>query len=81
MGLDFDSALAQSGRYSQFSGGRSRVSGRRVGVQSLRGEYDPATLLQVAALATAPPPAPKPGPAESQEGGCLMALEKPVQRS
>ena len=48
--------LAQSGRHSQFSGGRVRVSGRRAGMSELRGEHDPAHLLAVAATAPAPAP-------------------------
>ena len=63
---NFDSSLAESGRYSQFSGGRLRVTGRRAGIKELRGEFDPATLLAVAAAATAPPPAPPPSPASSR---------------
>jgi len=59
---NFDSGQAVSGRYTQFSGCRVRVSGRRARVQELPREYDPTVLLQVAALATAPPIAPKPEP-------------------
>lgn len=56
---NFDASLAKSGRFSQFAGGRSRVSGRRIGIQALRSQYDPSDLLTVAALATQPS-APKP---------------------
>jgi hypothetical protein len=49
---NFTASDAQRGRYSQFAGGRVRVSGRRAGVQELRSQYDPASLLTVAALAT-----------------------------
>lgn len=59
---NFDAAQAQSGKYTQFSGGTVRVSGRRFGVQQLRAEYNPVDLLAVAAHATDPPPAPKPEP-------------------
>jgi len=59
---NFDAGQAQTGRYSQFTGGRVRVSGRRIGIQELRGEHDPVDLLQVAALATASPPSPKAEP-------------------
>jgi hypothetical protein len=59
---NFDASQARSGQYTQFSGGRVRVSGRRVGIQELRAQYDPVDLLQVAALATASPPPRTPEP-------------------
>jgi hypothetical protein len=45
----FDPGLARSGRNAQFAGGRLRVQNRG-GV--LKGEYDPAMLLDLAAKAT-----------------------------
>lgn len=59
---NFEVGQAVTGKYTQFSGGRVRVSGRRIGIQELRAQYDPVDLLKVAALATAPPPSPKPEP-------------------
>lgn len=55
----FDAARARHGEQGQFAGGRLRVNGRARG--PLRGEFDPAVLLELAATLTAPPsPAPEP---------------------
>jgi hypothetical protein len=52
---NFDAARAQTGQYTEFSGGRVRVGGRRAGVPEIR-EIDPSKLLNVAALVVAPDP-------------------------
>ena len=53
----FDAARAKTGRYTGFAGGRLRVSAKGAGVAELRPnvEYNPASLLRVAALATTQP--------------------------
>ena len=54
----FDATQAKTGRYNGFAGGRLRVSAKGAGVPELRAgvEYNPASLLRVAALATKQPP-------------------------
>jgi hypothetical protein len=48
---NFNASHAKTGEYSGFSGGRVRVSGRRIGVPEIR-EIDPAKLLLVAGQAS-----------------------------
>lgn len=50
---NFDANDAKTGRYTEFSGGRVRVSGHGRGIPELRRDHDPRSLLALAATVTA----------------------------